>query len=107
MSYFAVTREAGPCWAEGGITGQPALDDHAAFMNGLADDGFVLCAGPLGGSEHGRLRALLIVDAADEAEIHDRLADDPWARTERLRTVTIEPWTVFVGGLWFRGARAG
>jgi len=26
------------------------------------------------GSEHGRIRAMLIVDAADEAEIHLRLA---------------------------------
>lgn len=99
MSYFAVTREAGPAWAEGGIAGQPAMHDHAAFMNGLADAGFVLCGGPLAGSDQGRLRALLIVDAADEAEVHDRLADDPWARTDHLRTVAVEPWNVFVGGL--------
>ena len=68
-------------------------------MNALADDGFVLLAGPLAGSEHGRLRVLLIVraEAEAEAEIHRRLADDPWARTKQLETVRVEPWNVFVG----------
>ena len=42
MSLFAVTREAGPAWTEGkGAFDQPGVNDHAAFMNGLADDGFV------------------------------------------------------------------
>jgi hypothetical protein len=29
MSYFAVTRSAGPAWTDGGIAAQPAVDDHA------------------------------------------------------------------------------
>ena len=79
MSLFAVTREAGPCWTEGkGAFEQPAANDHAAFMNRLAEDGFVLFAGPLAGSEHDRIRVLLIAQAASETDIHRRLADDPW-----------------------------
>jgi uncharacterized protein YciI len=98
MSYFAVTREAGPTWTDGkGITEQPAASGHAAFMNALADEGFVLFGGPLAGSEHGRLRVLLIVDAASEAEVHRRVADDPWTPTEQLETTSIEPWNIFVG----------
>ena len=98
MSYFAVIREAGPSWAEGkGIFAQPAVSDHDAFMNALADEGFVLFGGPLAGSEHGRLRALLSVNADSEAEIHRRLADDPWVPTEQLVTTSIEPWKIFVG----------
>ncbi len=98
MSYFAVIREAGPCWADGqGITGQPALSEHAGFMNALADEGFLLFAGPLAGTEHGRVRVLLIVDADSDAEIHRRLADDPWVPTEQLVTTSIEPWNIFVG----------
>jgi uncharacterized protein YciI len=98
MSYFAVTRAAGSGWALGkGALEQPGASDHAAFMNGLAGQGFVLLAGPLAGSESGRLRALLIVDAANEAEIRTRLADDPWTATERLELTSIEPWNVFVG----------
>jgi uncharacterized protein YciI len=99
MSYFAVIREAGPAWTDGeGIAAQPAVSDHAAFMNALADEGFVLFGGPLAGSEHGRIRALLIVDAGSEEEIHRRLADDPWVPTGQLVTTSIEPWNIFVGG---------
>jgi uncharacterized protein YciI len=98
MSHFAVTREAGPAWTDGkGTFEQPGVNDHAAFMNDLADQGFVLFAGPLAGSEHGRIRALVIVDAADEAEIHRRLADDPWTLAQRLVIVRIESWNLFVG----------
>ena len=98
MSYFTVIREAGPAWTDGkGITEQPAMSDHAAFMNTLADQGFVVFAGPLAGTEHGHIRALLIVNAGSEAEIQRRLADDPWASTRQLLTTSIEPWNVFVG----------
>jgi uncharacterized protein YciI len=96
MSYFAVVREAGPAWIDGGISEQPALADHAAFMDALAQEGIVIFGGPLAGTEAGRLRALLIVNADSEDEIARALSDDPWAG--RLRTISIEPWTVFVGG---------
>ena len=96
MSMFVVVREAGSGWSEGGIFDQPSVNEHAAFMSGLAEEGFVLFAGPLAGSEAGRVRALLIVDATDEAEICARLADDPWVAGDHLRLVSIEPWNVLV-----------
>ena len=98
MSLFAVIREAGPVWVDGkGAFEQPATNDHAAFMNGLADEGLILFAGPLAGSEAGRIRVLLIADAADEADIRRRLADDPWAIAQQLTIVSVEPWTLFLG----------
>jgi uncharacterized protein YciI len=98
MSLFAVTREAGPSWTEGkGAFDQPAVNDHAAFMNNLADEGVVLFAGPLAGSEVDRIRVLLIAEAATEADLHRRLADDPWVRTQRLVTTSVEPWNLLVG----------
>jgi uncharacterized protein YciI len=97
MSYFAVIREAGPRWTDGGIAGQPAVNDHAGFMNALASDGFILFAGPLAATESGRLRALLIVDAETEDEIRRRLADDPWVHMDRLVIMSIEPWNLIVG----------
>ena len=42
MSLFAVIREAGPTWQAGGILQQPSVTEHAAFMNTLADQRFVL-----------------------------------------------------------------
>jgi uncharacterized protein YciI len=97
MSHYAVVREAGPAWRDGGIPAQPDVADHAAFMNERADEGFVLFAGPLAGTENGRLRALLIVNANDGNEIRHRFADDPWTRTDRLVITSIEPWNVIVG----------
>jgi uncharacterized protein YciI len=98
MSYFVVTREAGSGWTDGkGAFEQTGVNDHSMFMNALADEGFVLFAGPLAGSESGRIRAMVIIDAADEAEINLRLADDPWTLTQRLDIVSIDPWNLFVG----------
>jgi uncharacterized protein YciI len=98
MSLFAITREAGPGWTDGkGAFEQPAVNDHAAFMNDLANEGVVLFAGPLAGSEHDRIRVLLIADADSEADIHQRLAADPWVRTQRLVTTSVEPWNLLTG----------
>jgi uncharacterized protein YciI len=97
MSHYAVIREGGPGWIEGGIAAQPDMADHAAFMNALAEEGLVLFAGPLAGTEHERLRALLIMNADTEAEIRHRLADDPWTHTDRLAITSIEPWNLIVG----------
>ena len=98
MSLFAVTREAGPGWTDGkGAFEQPAMNDHATFMNGLAEEGFVLFAGPLAGSEHGRIRVLLIAEAASEADVNRRLADDPWVRTQQLVTTSVEAWKLLLG----------
>ena len=97
MSHFAVIREAGPGWTDGGIAGQPAVNDHAVFMNALADEGLILFAGPLAGTERRRLRALLIVDAETEDEIRRRLADDPWVHSDRLAIASIEQWNLIVG----------
>lgn len=97
MSLFVVLREAGPGWTDGGAFDQPQVNDHAGFMDALAGEGFVLFAGPLAGSEQGRIRALVIVDARSEADIHARLAEDPWAVAQLLVITSVEPWTLFVG----------
>lgn len=97
MSLYCVIREAGPGFLDGGIAAQPDVADHAAFMNGLAEQGLILFAGPLAGTETGRLRALLIMSTDGEDEIRRRLDDDPWVRTDRLVVTSIEPWNVIVG----------
>ena len=98
MSLFAVTREAGPGWTNGkGAFEQSGVNDHAAFMNNLANEGIVVFAGPLAGSEHDRIRVLLIADADSETDIERRLADDPWELTQQVATTRIELWNLFVG----------
>lgn len=98
MALFAVTREAGPAWTDGvSAFDQPGAGAHGEFMSGLHEEGLVLFAGPLAGSETGRLRVLLIASAEDDNEIARRLMDDPWAIEKRLVTMAIEPWLLVVG----------
>jgi hypothetical protein len=67
-------------------------------MNVPAGQGSVVFARPLPDTERDHIRVLLIVNAQAEADIHDRLRDDPWARPHRLDTVSVGPWGVIVGG---------
>ena len=98
MTLFAVRREAGPAWVDGqGAFDQPGIGDHAAYMNELADDGVIRFAGPLAGTENGRIRVLLIAEATNEAEVIERLSRDPWEVANRITTTGIEPWTLLVG----------
>ena len=80
---------------------QEGWDEHAAFMDGLLADGFVVLGGPLGDGE----TVLLVVEALDEAEIRSRLAEDPWEPRKILTIERITPWTIWLDGR--RGAQRG
>jgi hypothetical protein len=60
-------------------------------MDGLVDAGFVIIGGPVG--EDG---ALLLVHAHDEIEIHTRMREDPWRRSQLLRVGAVEPWQIWL-----------
>ncbi len=92
-AFFAVTRAQGDGWDDSlPLREQAQWDEHAVFMDELVEDGFVVLGGPLGDGS----TVLLIVDAAGEAEIEARLADDPWAATGLLRIVAIERWEILL-----------
>ena len=55
------------------IRDQDGWDEHAAFMDGLVDDGFVILGGPFGDGE----QTLHAIEAADENDIRARLARIP------------------------------
>jgi uncharacterized protein YciI len=101
---FAMIRRGGPAWDGGrSLREQDGFDEHAAFMEALVAEGFVVFGGPLGDghlagadSEH---RVLLIFDADSEAAIQARLAEDNWTQTGTLSTVSLERWTVLLGEL--------
>jgi uncharacterized protein YciI len=96
MSYFVVIREPGPAWAPASSTReQEQWTEHAAFMEALVDDGFVVLGGPLGDGP----TTLLIVDSGSEDEIRTRLANDPWAPLDLLSISRIEPWEVLLSSL--------
>jgi uncharacterized protein YciI len=98
MPYFVVTCERGPNWDwSRPMRRQDGWEAHAAFMDALTAEGFILAGGPLGGEDDAR-RVLHIVLASDAGEIERRLAEDPWTPNGLLRTLLIEPWTVLLGG---------
>jgi len=79
-------------WSRG-FREQEQWDEHAAFMDALVEDGFVVLGGPLD-----ERNVLLVVAAESEEAIRERLAADPWIAGGLLTIVQIRPWTVLLDG---------
>jgi uncharacterized protein YciI len=93
---FAVVNTRGPNWNDDKpMEEQGEWRAHADYMNALVDDGFMLLGGPLVGTRD----VLLIVRAADEAEIASRLDNDIWVQTGLLTRRQINPWWLRLGSL--------
>jgi uncharacterized protein YciI/ketosteroid isomerase-like protein len=92
-TYFAVRRRRGRAWnAALTMRKQPGWDEHAAFMNALAAEGFIVLGGPLSDG----IEVLHVVDAPDEEVIRKRFDADPWTATALLEIARIEPWTILL-----------
>lgn len=95
MPNFAVTLVHACNWdSERPIREQARWSDHAAFMDGLVDDGFIVVGGPLGAGE----RTLHLVEAPDETAIRARLNRDPWAEMGLLEVGSVTEWSLWLGG---------
>jgi uncharacterized protein YciI len=93
---YLVTRMRGPAWDfTKPRREQDGWDEHAAYMDVLADDGFVALGGPVG--EGDGEEALLVVRAANEDIVRARLDEDPWS-SHLLTTGSVRPWSVWVRG---------
>lgn len=93
---FAVTRSRGVGWNNSRpMEDQEDWQSHAAFMNALEAEGFVLLGGPLEGTPN----VLLIVRASDAEQIRSRLSRDPWTLNDLLRISQVVPWTLRLGSL--------
>ena len=71
---------------------QPLWDEHAAFIDLLVAEGFVLMGGPLV-DEDG---AMLIVNADDENEVREKLENDPWMKHGVLQLESVKRWQIFI-----------
>jgi uncharacterized protein YciI len=92
--FLVVRRRAGPEWdSSKALEEQSGWDVHAAFMDELVDDGFVVLGGPLA-DEH---RVPLVIEAGSEDEVEARLAEDPWHGTH-LVPDSIDRWTIRLDG---------
>jgi len=74
---------------------QDGWEEHASYMDGIADEGFLLMAGPLEGDRE----TLWIVEADSEEDIRHRMGEDPWAANGMLRPVRVERWEVVIDTL--------
>ena len=88
--FFVVLRRSGPDWNPSlPLEEQSGWSEHASFMDGLVDDGFVRLGGPLADE----VRVVLVVRAESEAAVRETLARDPWSETH-LRVDTVDAWTI-------------
>ena len=88
--FLLVLRQSGPDFDRSRpLEEQSRWSEHAAFMDGLVDDGFIVLGGPL--ADDGRVAHAVEADSAQA--VRETLAGDPWSETH-LRIDTIEPWTV-------------
>ncbi|HKX00474.1 MAG TPA: YciI family protein [Bryobacteraceae bacterium] len=93
---FAVIRTHGAAWEPSlPLEGQSGWSAHAAFMDALEAEGFIVLGGPLEGTND----VLLIVRAASPEEILARLEADPWTANHLLRVSQISPWTLRLGAM--------
>ena len=92
--FHVVLLRSGPEWDPSRpLEEQSGWPEHAKFMDGLVEDGFIVLGVPLS-DEH---RVVHAVEAESEDAIRARLATDPWSETH-LRVSAIEPWTIRLDG---------
>lgn len=95
MPTFAVTTARGPRWNPRlDIRGQAEWDAHAAYMDGLVEQGLIILGGPIGG-EPDEL-ALLAMQADTPDHIQAIFDADPWIVSGVLRIASIRPWTLWL-----------
>jgi len=89
-SYFLVYQGPGPKWDPSRPRREQAnWEEHAALMDALVADGFILLGGPVDVTH-----AVLLIDAEDEHGVETRLAKDPWKSMGILRTENIARWEI-------------
>jgi uncharacterized protein YciI len=94
VAYYVVLRRSGPQWDPSRpLEEQAGWPAHAAFMDGLVDNGFVVLGGPLADGQ----RVVLAVEAESEDAVRATLGLDPWSETHLL-VDAIEPWTIRLDG---------
>jgi hypothetical protein len=92
--FLVVLRRSGPYWDPSRpLEEQSGWPEHASFMDGLVDDGFIVLGGPVADEQ----RVVHAVDAESEEAVRVTLGRDPWSETH-LRIDSIDPWTIRLDG---------
>jgi hypothetical protein len=90
MTTFLVRlTRTGPSWRAGlPLEEQTSWDEHAAFMDGLVEDGTVVLGGPLDDD----VQVALAVESSSEQDVRTALAGDPWSGSH-LEVADVDEWT--------------
>jgi len=89
-TFLVGLRRSGPDWdPTRPLEEQSGWREHASFMDGLVDAGFLVLGGPLADE----VRVAHLVEAESEDAIRATLGRDPWSRTH-LIVDTIDRWTI-------------
>ena len=91
-SVVSVVPRLGTATVPGGIL-QSGWAEHAAYMDGLVEEGRIVLGGPVGDD----FRTAHAVDADSEEAVRELWARDPWSRTH-LVVESIEPWSIRLDG---------
>jgi hypothetical protein len=89
-TFLVTLHRSGPRWDPSqSLEGQTGWPAHAAFMDALVDEGFIVLGGPLADE----FRVVHAVEAESEEVVRSTFARDPWSGGH-LRVAAIEPWTL-------------
>jgi uncharacterized protein YciI len=89
-TFLVILLRSGPEWNPSRpLEEQSGWPEHAAFMDRLVDEGFVVLGGPLADER----RVAHVVEAESEEAVRATWARDPWSETH-LRIGSIDPWTL-------------
>ncbi|HEY6562867.1 MAG TPA: YciI family protein [Pirellulaceae bacterium] len=96
MKTWVVISHAGPNRdLSRGARDQSHWDDHATFIDGLVEEGFIRMGGPLVDVGGG----LLVVEGTSEESVRDRMDSDPWYRHGILSLERVYEWDIFINQL--------
>jgi hypothetical protein len=92
--WLVEVHRSGPDWKAGrSLEEQSGWSDHAAYMDGLVDEGFIVLGGPLADER----RVVHAVESPSADDVRARLAGDPWSGTH-LRIESVTGWTIRLDG---------
>ena len=95
MDYFVLRLERGGPWDwSRGMREQDGWDAHAAFMDGLVEEGKIVLGGPLEDERY----TMHIIEASSEQGVRDLFATDPWWVNGMLSPVSVERWEILLDG---------
>jgi uncharacterized protein len=94
---FLAISSAGPKADPSKVTREQLFwDEHAAFIDQLISEPFIMMGGPLVDEAEIPHGALLIVTAQDENEVSEKLKNDPWLEKGILKLERVSRWQIFI-----------